>query len=300
MRDLRGQTFNQLKAIEPTEQRTKNGNVIWKCECLLCGGFCYISSRSLTKGFAKNCGQHTKEAYPRKHGDAIGGKRNRLLNIYSLMLARCYNPKNNMYKYYGGKGIIVCDEWKNNYLSFKEWSLQNGYSDCFSIDRINPNGNYSPENCRWVTAFTQNNNKEKIKKYSFNGEKHSVAEWARKIGISRECLKCRIKNGWTIEKALTTPPKENNKIKTSNLSGLQLRCFSNKWCVCDGRSPNNEETGYYIGTQLSRWFDTWKEANECRLAIYNAISQELRDAAVEFENQAYEIASKHIDTKYNL
>ena len=301
MKNLTGQVFNQLKALEPTEQRTKDGNVIWKCVCLLCGEITYVSQKDLTRGWKKDCGSHKKESKPRKHGDAIGGRRTRLLNIHSLMLARCLNPKSTSYKYYGAKGITVCEEWKNDYNTFKMWALQNGYSDSLSLDRIDSDGDYCPENCRWVTNYTQNNNKKNIKKYSFNGEEHSLSEWARKLGTTRDTLRSRIKKGWSIEKTLSTPPSQANNINTKNLTGLQLRCAFDKWCICDGKPLEGQsEDGYYIGTQLSRWCDTWEEANQLRIAMYDAVSGELQEAANEFDNKDYENASKFLDAKYDL
>lgn len=147
-----------------------------------------------------------KERPPRKHGDAKRGKIAPLYRIYYLMKGRCYNPNKPDYKWYGGRGIRVCDEWKESYLNFREWALSNGYKEGLTIDRIDSGGNYEPSNCRWVNMIVQNNNKKSIPKYEFNGEIHSISEWARIIGVKRELLRDRIiRLGWPIEKALTTP-----------------------------------------------------------------------------------------------
>lgn len=141
-----------------------------------------------------------------KHGDARRGKIARLYRIYQLMKGRCYNSNQSDYKWYGGRGIRVCDKWRESYLYFKEWALANGYTETLTIDRIDSDGDYEPTNCRWVNMTVQNNNKKSVPKYEFNGEKHSVSEWARLLGINRGLLKDRItKLGWSIEKALTTP-----------------------------------------------------------------------------------------------
>lgn len=115
------------------------------------------------------------------------------------------------HKYYFDKGICVCKEWDNltdGFNNFCNWAYQNGYREELTIDRINSNGNYCPENCRWVDTYTQANNKSNNHKLTFNGETHGISEWARIIGIPRECLKDRItKLHWSTEKALTTQKK---------------------------------------------------------------------------------------------
>lgn len=107
------------------------------------------------------------------------------------MKKRCLNPNANNYQDYGGRGIIVCDEWKQ-YESFKKWAIENGYSDDLSIDRIDVNGNYEPSNCRWATAKQQNNNRRSNKFYSFDGEQHTISEWADIVGVSYPCMYARL------------------------------------------------------------------------------------------------------------
>jgi hypothetical protein len=85
--------------------------------------------------------------------------KNRLYSIWTTMKQRCYNPKNVNYKLYGARGIIVCSEWRFSFRSFKTWAFQNGYDEKLTIDRINNDGNYEPDNCRWVTREENNKNK---------------------------------------------------------------------------------------------------------------------------------------------
>lgn len=120
------------------------------------------------------------------------------------MKSRCTNTTIKAYKDYGGRGIKVCDEWLNSFEAFYDWAMKNGYADHLSIDRIDVNGNYCPENCRWATRKTQQMNKTNNLLIDFNGEKHTLAEWSEITGINRATIKSRLNAGWTIEKALTT------------------------------------------------------------------------------------------------
>ena len=102
----------------------------------------------------------------------------------------------------------MCDEWKNDYFSFKKWAVNNGYKENLTIDRIDNDGDYTPDNCRWATPKEQGNNRRTNKNIIFNGETHTIAEWSRITGINNPVLKYRFQKGWDTEKALTTPVKE--------------------------------------------------------------------------------------------
>ena len=130
----------------------------------------------------------------------------RLYKIYAGMKQRCTNPNYVRSKDYLGRGIEICSEWLESYKCFEKWAMNNGYADNLSIDRIDNNGNYCPENCRWVDAKTQANNRRDVKKYEYNGEILSVSEWARKLGKPRATIEGRLLRGWSIERALTEPP----------------------------------------------------------------------------------------------
>jgi hypothetical protein len=119
------------------------------------------------------------------------------------MLKRCYNKNAVNYERYGGRGIKICDEWRDDFIAFQRWALSHGYSDSLSIDRINPNDSYCPENCRWADATIQNRNRRNSVMIIFQGEKKSMAEWADILGIKRTTLARRIRTGMAIEKALT-------------------------------------------------------------------------------------------------
>ena len=189
------------------DKRYKNGRrvVKWECRCS-CGSNKVILSttRDLTSGHTKSCGcLHSEKA--REAHIIHGGADSRLYHIWCGIKARCLNPNNAKYKNYGGRGITVCEEWKQSYESFRDWSLNNGYTENLSIDRIDVNGNYEPSNCRWADNFIQANNRTDNFIIEYNGEIHTVHEWAIITGISSENIRNRIKNfGWTTEKALNT------------------------------------------------------------------------------------------------
>lgn len=144
--DLTGQRFGRLEVLK------YNGNSRWECKCD-CGKIVYPKGGNLRKGYIHSCGCLRKEVTGdnhRTHGEA----RTRLYRIWKAMRKRCNNPNDSCYYLYGGRGITVCEEW-SQYEPFKLWALNNGYSEELSIDRIEPNGNYEPANCRWATAKEQ-------------------------------------------------------------------------------------------------------------------------------------------------
>lgn len=139
----------------------------------------------------------------------------RLYEIYHGIKKRCYNKNSNSYKDYGERGIIMCEEWRNSTDIFIEWALSHGYSDDLTIDRIDVNGNYEPSNCRWATYSQQMMNKRKTKFFEYNGERKSIMEWSEITGISFWVLYQRLVHlKWDTEKALTTPCRSENTIKS--------------------------------------------------------------------------------------
>jgi hypothetical protein len=129
----------------------------------------------------------------------------RLYGIWINMKSRCYNPNVKAYARYGGRGITICGEWKNNYRAFDAWARANGYRDDLTIDRIDVNGDYEPSNCRWLTREEQNQNRRNNTVLTFDGERKCLTEWARVQGIGQSVLTNRLKRGWSVEKALTYP-----------------------------------------------------------------------------------------------
>lgn len=137
----------------------------------------------------------------------------RLYGIWKGIKTRTQNPNHKDYKYCGAKGITVCDEWADSYDAFKDWALSNGHVDGLTIDRIDNNRGYEPDNCRWADLYTQANNKSNNHLLTFDGKTQTMAQWAKETGIKRGIIKDRLKSGWSVEKALTTgkvDPKECN------------------------------------------------------------------------------------------
>lgn len=127
----------------------------------------------------------------------------RIRNIWNNMHQRCSNPNAPNYKYYGAKGVCVCSQWKK-FTEFYEWAIANGYEDHLTIDRIDSTGNYELSNCRWATYKVQQNNSSHNHLYSYNGETHTISQWAEISGIYPNTLYKRLNRGWDIEKSLTT------------------------------------------------------------------------------------------------
>ena len=134
----------------------------------------------------------------------------RLYHIWNGLRERCLNPNNKDYENYGGRGITICKEWDKS-ENFFQWALQNGYKDNLTLDRIDTNKGYFPNNCRWITSNEQQRNKRNNRILEFNGEKHCNAEWCEITGIKRGTIVSRLKHNWDIEKILTKNPNKKTK-----------------------------------------------------------------------------------------
>lgn len=124
------------------------------------------------------------------------------------MKQRCYNKNNDAYCRYGGRGIIICKDWLDDFMTFHDWAMSNGYKENLTIDRIDVNGNYEPNNCRWVDMKTQCRNKRNNRYITINNETHCLSEWCEILGLDRHVIEQRLYYGWSIERALFTPIKK--------------------------------------------------------------------------------------------
>ena len=175
--DIAGQRFGRLVAVRPTDQRNKQGGIIWECQCD-CGNTFFTDAHSLKKGNTKTCGCSRSDPKPGRRRPNRG---TRLYRVWSNMKTRCL-IKNNGYAYsrYGGRGITICDEWLN-FDGFAVWALSSGYSSDLTIDRIDNNKGYSPDNCRWVPMSVQNKNRSSTHFVTIDGVTKCVKDWMREL-----------------------------------------------------------------------------------------------------------------------
>lgn len=212
--DLTNQKYGNLLVIDFEEtRRGPNGKTIryWKCRCD-CGNTTVVSAQNLRNGNTKSCGCYKAKIISHtnyKHGQ----KGTRLYNIWLGMKKRCYYTKHLNYKNYGERGIKVCNEWlgEHGFENFYNWSLENNYSDNLTIDRIDNNKDYCPENCRWVTWEEQQNNRRNNRRFYYNGKNLLAREWSELTGINLRTLLNRLYiQNWSIERALTEPIHNRN------------------------------------------------------------------------------------------
>ncbi len=172
-----------------------------------------------------------------------GGTHTRLHKTWIGMNRRCYDKTDNSYKYYGARGIVVCEEWRNSFIKFREWALANGYSDNLTIDRKDNDGNYEPSNCRWVTIKEQNRNTRNNRVMEAFGERKCLADWADdKRCVVEYCqLYHRVKK-WTghitNEQILTLP--SDTKRKLINYTEPLTRITDNNYLIIKKMMENNQ------------------------------------------------------------
>lgn len=215
--DLTGQRFGRLVVVSRAEDKEtkkkeiKQHSKFWVCQCD-CGNTIIVSTIHLKDGHTKSCGcwhDENSKTVGRTHGMA----HTRLHGVWNSMLRRCYNPKNLKYKNYGARGITVCEEWKQ-FINFYKWAMATGYDknaeygEC-TIDRIDVNGNYCPENCRWTTNYEQMRNMTNNHWITYQGETHILADWVKILGEKGKTFKNRIDRGWTVEEAMEIPYNKN-------------------------------------------------------------------------------------------
>ncbi len=213
-KDRTGQRFGRLTVVREAE-RPANGHpskIYWQCQCD-CGNVIIMDVDSLRSGNTKSCGCYRKEVlstghvYATKHGMTHTPE----YRAWRGMRDRCHNPANKDYAGWGGRGITVCERWRASFIAFYN-DMGPRPSSSRSIDRIDNDGPYSPENCRWATYSEQNNNQRTHKPRSidrpitFLGKTQTIAQWAREAGLPYEAFRRRIVNrGWPMDKAMTTP-----------------------------------------------------------------------------------------------
>lgn len=197
-KDISGQQFGRLTALYRLhnyhDKHTK-----WLCVCD-CGNLKEVRYEHLKNEMIVSCGCYHKEIV--KNVNTKHGKHNTpLYNIWLCMKGRCYYVDDKRYKNYGGRGIAVCSEWKDDFQAFYNWATSNGYKEGLTIDRIDNDGNYTPDNCRWATRKQQARNTRRTLNITINGETHCLKDWCKILGLNYDTVKYRIHHNWSIERA---------------------------------------------------------------------------------------------------
>lgn len=198
LKDIVGQKFGLLTVISRAKTSSKNRETKWNCLCE-CGNTKIIYGNSLKSGRTTSCG-----CYVKKINTTHGCSKHPLFQTWQAMVKRCINKNDPAYKNYGGRGISVCNEWINSPSQFiKDMTPK---PEGLELDRIDNNGNYSKQNCKWSTRQEQCTNRRTTRLITFNNQTNSILEWSRITGINRRTIAQRLSKNWSIEHVLTYKP----------------------------------------------------------------------------------------------
>lgn len=200
-----GEQHYRWTVIGPAPPR--NGREMVLCRCV-CGTVREVRYDGIKRGSTKSCGC-LRDEKTKTHGLTDS----RLYNIWRKMKERCYNKNHVRYLDYGGRGISVCGEWRNNFSNFHAWATENGYSDSLTLDRVDTNGNYEPSNCKWSTSEEQQNNTRFNRVISAMGKSQTISMWSRELSIPYSTIYSRLCKGWSEEEALTVPTDKTKSSK---------------------------------------------------------------------------------------
>jgi hypothetical protein len=211
MIDMTGQRFGRFTVIKYAG-RNKQGKALWSCKCD-CGVEKIVGGTQLRNGTTKSCGCYNRERSAQQIGEFSRSIRNykmgygtsRLANTWRHMIHRCENVRDKSYPNYGGRGIRVCDEW-HDFFKFQEWALENGYDANLTIDRIDNDKGYNPDNCRWSTKKQQSENRRNVIWIDYHGNRYTATEWARLMGGNKNLILKRLSKGWNLIDAITQKP----------------------------------------------------------------------------------------------
>lgn len=201
--DMTGKHYGRYTVLEYAGQN-KDHKAVWKCRCD-CGVIKNVTGKDLRSGNTKSCGCYNFEK--RSENPALwkpvhGLSNHPLMQVWADVKQRCYNEKSKAYKWYGERGVKLCEDWMA-FKNFYDWAIKNGYKSGLTLDRIDPNGDYSPDNCRWVNMKIQQNNRRNNKLLNINGVTKTMSEWADEYGADYILVKSRISAGWEPERALS-------------------------------------------------------------------------------------------------
>lgn len=200
--NLMGMRFGKLTVLRSVG-RDKNRNIIWECICD-CGNKTIVTATHLRNNKTKSCGCYRHDNFVIIN--TIHGLKNHpLYTVWKGIKQRCYNKNNNAYNHYGGRGIIMCDEWKNDFKAFYDWSIEYGYKNGLSVDRINNNGIYEPNNCRFVTMKEQQRNRRNNHLITYKNNTKTLSEWCEILNLKYHLIRERIYVlNWNADKAFET------------------------------------------------------------------------------------------------
>lgn len=191
-KDLKGQGFGNLTVVKYIGN-DRNRKALWQCKCS-CGNETIVRANDLINGRQKTCGCSKLTQN--------GLSSSRLYTTWSNMKRRCYNSNSKDYKYYGSRGISICNEWLDEdlgFISFYNWAMQSCYKDNLTIDRIDNDGNYSPSNCRWITIEEQQNNKRNNHLVNYKSKSYTISQISKMTNIPRNHIEIGIANGFSVE-----------------------------------------------------------------------------------------------------
>lgn len=227
--DLTGKVFGRLTVLkrEPKPEGSRDRHSRWLCKCS-CGEVIVTTSDNLLSGGTKSCGCIKKETsiknimeYNNSEHESKnkthGMTKTRLYDVYGHMRRRCYNKNDKKYPLYGGRGIEICEEWRDSPEKFFTWANDNGYRNDLTIDRIDVNGNYSPDNCRWVTLKEQANNRRNTIFINIGGNNYTLSQVSEITGISRGTLWYRKKHGYSDEQIIMPLHEARRDVYESNV-----------------------------------------------------------------------------------
>ncbi len=203
----KGDVFGRLTVIGETAPKAGARRVLCKCDC---GKEKTVYISNLTTGKTKSCGcaaRETTSKRVKKHGLAwdVNGKMRPLYGVWLAMKRRCYNKNDKSYPQYGGRGICVCHQWRNDYLSFHNWATESGYGPGLTLERTDNFGNYSPENCTWADRTTQARNRRTNHIIHYKGANYTLAEISQLCGLKHSTILSRLSRGWSIKDAIEKP-----------------------------------------------------------------------------------------------
>lgn len=208
--DITGKRFNHLVVVKRVEG-VDIKSPTWECLCD-CGNTTMVRGSNLKSGAVKSCG--CLREMKNKSRTTHGMSNTRLYREWASIKRRCYTVSDKSYQDYGARGIRMCEEWKSSFESFMEWALNNGYDDSLTIERVNVDEGYSPDNCTWIPWEQQQGNRRNCYAFEYNGEIKNLAEWCRELNLPYSLIHNRItKLGWSFEKAIKEPVdiKKRNK-----------------------------------------------------------------------------------------